>query len=362
MAERYFMTPSFWKDKRVLLTGHTGFKGTWAATLLAGCGAKVTGMALSPVTDPSLWLLVKDRVKIDGKIADLRDASTTTAICQSAQPQIVLHLAAQALVQKGYEDPIGTFSSNVMGCVNLLEAARSISAVKTVLVVTSDKVYSNSEDGRAFDERSALGDSDPYSASKAAVELVASSYAQSYFAPQGISLGTARAGNVIGGGDFSSHRLVPDLYRAARAGRTAELRYPNAHRPWQHVLDCLSGYLTYIEYLSSRKTEGPVALNFGPSPDTTMTVAQLADAIGRRFGKDQIWRQAVGEFPLEKRSLSLDSGLARKLLGWRPHLDLPETIDWTAQWYAGYLNGGDAFELMQAQISRFLGGKSRQQP
>ena len=347
------MTPSFWKNRRVLLTGHTGFKGAWAAAILADCGAQVTGMSLAPATNPNLWALIKNRLKIDDKIVDLRDASAAAAVCKSVRPEIVLHMAAQAQVRNGYQDPVGTFESNVMGSVNLLQALRAAPDLSTVLIVTSDKVYSNPEQGAAFIEKSELGGSDPYSASKAAVELVVRSYAESYFNLNGISLATARGGNVIGGGDFSSDRLVPDVYRAAIAGSSTELRYPNAHRPWQHVLDCLLGYFLYVEHLTTQKVKGPFALNFGPPPESIVTVAQLAEAIGRRLGNGKTWRQAAGEFPPESKALSLDATRASQILGWQPRLDLEETVAWTAQWYASFAKGADAFDLVHEQINRF---------
>jgi len=347
------LTPSFWKGHRVLLTGHTGFKGAWAAAMLAEWGADVTGAALAPETDPNLWLLIKDRVRIHEIEVDLRDAAATAAIFQSAQPQIVFHMAAQAQVRQSYADPTGTFASNIMGTVHLLEALRRVESVKTILVVTSDKVYANPEDGTLFSEKNALGGSDPYSASKAATEIATKSYAESFFVPRGIALATARGGNVIGGGDFSSDRLVPDLYRAAQAGAAVELRYPGAHRPWQHVLDCLAGYLTYLEHLSAQKTADPSALNFGPSSAEIFTVAQVADAVGQRLGNTHPWQQAQGSFPPEKQALRLTAELAGKTLGWRPRLDLATTIDWTADWYARFARHEDALALMQAQIDRF---------
>ncbi len=347
------MTPSFWKGRRVLITGHTGFKGAWAAAMLKKWGADVTGAALAPDTQPNLWHLIRDQVGITDITADLRDPGETAAILRSATPEIVLHMAAQAQVRTSYADPVETFSTNVMGTVNLLEAVRATGSVKAVLVVTSDKVYANPEDGVLFDEGSALGGSDPYSASKAAAEIVTRSYADSFYTPHGIALATARGGNVVGGGDFSSDRLVPDLYRASRSNSAVALRYPDAHRPWQHVLDCLSGYLTFLEHISAQGSPGPAALNFGPSSEDIFTVAQLADAIGKRLGNERPWERAEGDFPPEKQTLRLATDLARKSLGWKPRLDLPATIDWTADWYARFAKGESPFALMQGQISAF---------
>jgi CDP-glucose 4,6-dehydratase len=219
--------------------------------------------------------------------------------------------------------------------------------------VTSDKVYANAETGLAFAESAPLGGSDPYSASKGATEIVVRSYAESFFAPLGVPLASARGGNVIGGGDFSSDRLVPDLYRAARKAVPVELRYPAATRPWQHVLDCLAGYLAFAEYLANRGVADPPSLNFGPLTDESMSVAQVATAIGEGLGNGQAWKQASGTFPPEKQTLRINSALAAKTLEWRPRLYANETIAWTAQWYADFASGKDALELMRAQISRY---------
>ena len=347
------MTPNFWRGRRVLLTGHTGFKGAWSAAILAGLGAEVTAFSLTPQTNPNLWEMIEGRVAIASKIADLRDQSSVAAICSSVQPEIVLHMAAQAQVRESYRDPVGTFNSNIQGTVNLLEALRSTHELRAILTVTSDKVYANMETGLAFTEAAPLGGADPYSASKGAAEIVVRSYAESFFAPRRVPLATARGGNVIGGGDFSSDRLVPDLYRAARAGASVELRYPAATRPWQHVLDCLAGYLGYAEYLANRGVADPLALNFGPLTDEPMAVAQVAEAIGQKLGNEQLWRQAAGPFPPEKQVLRLDSSLAAKTLDWRPRLTASETIAWTAQWYADFAAGKDAFDLMRSQIERY---------
>jgi CDP-glucose 4,6-dehydratase len=353
VVEEPGMTPSFWRGRRILLTGHTGFKGAWASLMLADLGAEVTAFSLAPQTDPNLWQLIEGRIPVASEIADLRDAAAVAAICHSVQPELVLHMAAQAQVRDGYRDPVGTFNSNVIGSVNLLEGLRSAPGLKAILVVTSDKVYANSEDGSAFSEASPLGGADPYSASKGATEIAVRSYAESFFAPLGVRLATARGGNVVGGGDFSSDRLVPDLYRAARAGMAVELRYPSAIRPWQHVLDCLAGYLIYLEHLAERDAAEPNALNFGPISDQPMTVAQVAQAISQRLGSKHPWRQAAETFAPEKRDLRLDSSLAIKTLKWHPRLELAETIAWTAQWYADFAAGKDALELMRSQIARY---------
>jgi CDP-glucose 4,6-dehydratase len=347
------MTPAFWKGLRVLLTGHTGFKGAWAAAMLSDWGAEITGAALAPETDPNLWLLIRDRVRIREIEVDLRDGAATAALVRDTRPELVFHMAAQAQVRQSYDDPVGTFASNIMGTVNLLEASRTAPSVRTILVVTSDKVYANPEDGSLFSEKSALGGSDPYSASKAAAEIATKSYAESFFIPRGVAVATARGGNVVGGGDFSSDRLVPDLYRAARAGAPVTLRYPGAHRPWQHVLDCLSGYMTFLEHLSGQRVANPGALNFGPSSEDKFTVAQLAEALGRRLGNPHPWKQAEGSFPPEKQALRLSTAQARKTLGWQPRLDLDQTMAWTADWYGRFARDEDPLVLMREQIAHF---------
>lgn len=354
VGKEFAMTPSFWHGRRVLLTGNTGFKGAWASLMLADLGAKVTAFSLPPESNPNVWQMIKGQLPVAGEIIDLRDEAAVTTVCRSAQPEIVLHMAAQAQVREGYRNPIATFASNVMGSANLLEALRSVPGIRAILVVTSDKVYANSEEGAPFTEESSLGGSDPYSASKGAAELVVKSYAESFFSPRGIPLATARGGNVVGGGDFASDRLVPDIYRAARAGVPVELRYPTATRPWQHVLDCLVGYFTYLEHLFESGRADPPALNFGPNSDKAMTVAEVAEAIGEPLGNRLRWRQAIGSFSPEKQVLRIDSSLARKTIHWLPRLDDRLTIAWTAEWYGGFAGGKDALELMRSQVSRYF--------
>jgi CDP-glucose 4,6-dehydratase len=351
--ETAIMTADFWRGRRVLLTGHTGFKGAWACAMLAGLGADVTAFSLPPQTDPNLWQLIEGRIAITAKIADLRDRVAVAAMCAAVQPEIVLHMAAQAQVRVGFRDPVATFSSNVLGTINLLEALRATPGLRAILVVTSDKVYANAETGLAFAEAAPLGGSDPYSASKGATEIAVRSYAESFFAPLDIPLATARGGNVIGGGDFSSDRLVPDLYRAAQAGVSVELRYPAATRPWQHVLDCLAGYFSYAEHLANRGAADPPALNFGPLAEEPMAVAQVADAVGAKLRNARPWRQAAGPFPPEKQVLRLDSRLAASTLAWRPRLDTAETIAWTSQWYSDFAAGKDALDLVRSQIDQY---------
>jgi len=343
---------AFWKGRRVLLTGHTGFKGAWTAAMLVDLGATVTGTALAPDGDPNLWALFDGRLGMDSVIGDLRDLSSTIDVCRRARPHVVIHMAAQALVRRGYSVPVETFSSNLIGTVNLLEALRGEDSVETILVVTSDKVYDNKNDGVPFTEDSQLGGSDPYSASKAATEIIVQSYAESFFDARGVPVATARGGNVVGGGDFASERLLPDIFRAAQEGKAVVLRYPHARRPWQHVLDCISGYLRYIEHLHGQRRAAPLSLNFGPWDTADMTVADVADVVGRRLGNDIPWQKAATELSAEKQTLSLDCRLARQVLGWSPRLSIADALEWTAEWYAAFANGSDPLSLVRSQIDR----------
>ncbi len=358
---------SFWRGKRVLLTGHTGFKGTWAALWLTELGAKVHGLALAPETDPSLFDLANIAGSLTHHVADIRDAGAVARIVSEAQPEIVLHLAAQPLVRRSYREPTLTFETNVMGTAHLIDAVLASGtaedptnetakeALLAMLVITSDKVYANDEKGRAFVESDALGGHDPYSASKAAVEMLVHS-AQPRFAARGIALGTVRGGNVIGGGDYSEDRIVPDIVRAAQRGEPLVLRNPSATRPWQHVLDCLSGYFVLAEALASEPTT-PKALNIGPDPGEPITVAELAEAISPALGLKEAWKLApdADQQPREMVSLSLDPTLARTRLDIRDRLAGRAALEWTAEWYAGVMAGRPARVLCLEQITAYSG-------
>ena len=346
--------PEFWSTRRVLLTGNTGFKGAWMAAMLVELGADVTAVALQPEREPNLWKMFVDRVKVKENIGDLRDATHLAEVCRAAQPEIVLHLAAQVQVRRGYLDPTETYSTNIMGTVNLLEAVRPLQSLQAMVIVTSDKVYFNQSDARVFCETDRLGGSDPYSASKAAIELVVQSHIDCFYAPRQIPVATARAGNVVGGGDFSTDRLVPDLYRSASLKQPVVLRYPNAQRSWFHVLDAIAGYLQYAEFIHGSSVADPPSLNFGPLEDAALSVSEVADIVGARLGITTPWQQGdVGELA-EKMSLYLDCRLASKTLGWSPRLTMMDTMAWTADWYAEFVNGADPFELVSSQIRRYL--------
>jgi CDP-glucose 4,6-dehydratase len=346
------VSPAFWRGKRVLLTGHTGFKGAWAAIWLSRMGAQVTGLALPPDQQPSLFELAGVARGIDSRLVDLRDAPAVRRIVDSRPFDIVLHMAAQPIVRAAIEDPVATYATNVLGTAHLLQALRDQPALKAVLVVTTDKVYANAETGRAFAEDDALGGKDPYSASKAAAELVAASFAKSYFDRMGVPLATARGGNVIGGGDFSRDRLVADVVRAARAGETVVLRHPEATRPWQHVLDCLAGYFTYLQALAERP-DTPRALNFGPRPGgPEVTVGQLAGlgvaALGARP-----WRHDPDPNSLEAKALAIDATRAREVLGFESRLDAPAAVALTMDWYRRQAAGEAALDLCLEEIEGY---------
>ena len=344
--------PAFWRGRRVLVTGHTGFKGGWAALWLRELGSQVTGFALPPDTEPSLFAMLGAATG-ESILGDLRDRAVVADAVARAAPEIVLHMAAQPLVRRGYAEPVETFAANMMGTVHLLDALRHAKGLRAVLVVTSDKVYENDESGRPFTEADRLGGHDPYAASKAATEIATASFARSYFAPAGVRLATGRGGNVIGGGDFAADRLVPDIVRAALAGEPVRLRNPAATRPWQHVMDCLSGYLVYLEALAAGRPV-PAALNFGPPPGEVLRVAKIADAMAAALDIGGGWTEEPGG-PHEMRALSIDPGRAGMELGWRGRLTPWQAIRLTADWYAAWRRGDDMERVTHRQILDYTG-------
>ena len=349
------LDPAFWRGKRVLLTGHTGFKGSWAAIWLARLGADVTGLALAPDQTPSLFDLAGIEALTTSLIVDLRDAAAVETALAGRSFDLVLHMAAQPIVRTAIADPVATFASNVMGTVHLLQALRGQTGLRAVLAVTSDKVYANTEQGRAFAEADPLGGKDPYSASKAATEIVVASFAQSYFTPARVPLATARGGNVIGGGDFSRDRIVADIVRAARAGEPVVLRHPEATRPWQHVLDCLAGYLVYLQALA-RDPATPRAMNFGPRPGgEAVTVGALATLGVEALGA-QPWRHDPDPGSLEAGALAIDASLAQRVLVFESRLEAPAAVALTMDWYRRQAGGEDALVLCQGQIAAYEGG------
>ncbi|MEK6208826.1 MAG: CDP-glucose 4,6-dehydratase [Pseudomonadota bacterium] len=326
-----------YRNRRVLLTGHTGFKGSWLALWLNELGASTVGVALPPETTPNHWNLLK--LSINGHLQDIRDAVALAQLVNAVQPEIVFHLAAQPLVGRSYELPLDTWSTNVMGTANLLESCRQCPSVKAIVVVTTDKCYENQEQPKGYRETDRLGGRDPYSASKAAAELVAASYRQAFFHQSHIPLlATARAGNVIGGGDWSEDRLIPDLVRAMQAGQPLEVRSPNATRPWQHVLESLSGYLMLGQKLLEGKEEFATAWNFGSDQEGNRTVESVLNSLKSEWPMLS-WRQTARPQQHEATLLQLDSTKARQQLGWQPVWSLDEGLSATAQWYRAYQQG-----------------------
>lgn len=345
---------SFWAEQRVLLTGHTGFKGSWASLWLESLGTEVAGYALAPDQSPSLFDRLAPFQNASSTIADLADHASLRRLAESFRPTLLLHMAAQPLVRRSYSDPSATFATNVQGTVNVLEAVRDIAGLKAALVVTTDKVYRNNENGQPFGESDPLGGHDPYSASKAAAELVVATYRDSFFVKRGIALATARAGNVIGGGDWSEDRLVPDVWRALRDRVPITLRYPHATRPWQHVLESISGYFLYLQQLAGGEPSLPSALNFGPADATdSFSVADVVDLLHDDLTSASGWLQAEGEFPIEMTSLALDSSLAIRTLGWKPRLTTLQALEWTADWYRRYDGGEDPRALSLGQLDTY---------
>lgn len=339
----------------VLVTGHTGFKGSWLSLWLARLGARVHGVALEPPTDPSLFSIadVASVLASDAR-ADIRDPNTFDDVLQVAEPSIVFHLAAQPLVRQSYEDPLGTFATNVNGTLNLLDAVRRTPSVRAVVIVTTDKVYQNHEWDHPYREPDRLGGRDPYSASKAACEIAVSSMRTSFFGEDGhpALIATARAGNVVGGGDFARDRLVPDCLKAFAAQEPVTLRYPESVRPWQHVLEPLSGYLHLADHLlSADGRRFADAYNFGPDIAGDARVGAIAERLARFWGPAaSIQYRPSGENPHEAGVLRLDSTFARLNLGWAPHLSLDQALEWTIEWERARLAGADMRKVSEAQI------------
>ena len=342
----------WYRGQRVLLTGHTGFKGSWLTAWLRDAGAEVTGYALAPEDgSPSLFELAGLSDGIDSVIADIRDRGALDATVMRARPSIVFHLAAQSLVRRSYAEPVRTFDVNVTGTAQLLDAVRHQASVRAVVVVTSDKCYENREWARGYREDDALGGHDPYSNSKACTELVTAAFRNSFF-HEGVALASARAGNVIGGGDWALDRLVPDLVRAAAAGVPAKIRNPRATRPWQHVLEPLGAYLLLAEKLVDEGARYAEAWNFGPAAEDIVAVEEVLERVTARW-KAARWTQDPRSHPHEARLLALDCSKAAERLGWRPRRHLDEAVEWTVDWYQAWLEKRDLQRLSLEQIERF---------
>jgi len=336
-----------YSGRRVLITGHTGFKGSWLALWLHELGAKVTGVALSPESKPDHWDLL--RLPIDDHRVDIRDMDALRHVFEASRPEIVFHLAAQSLVRRSYRDPLETWGTNVMGTANVLEAARHQSSVSAILIVTTDKCYENLEWPWGYRENDRLGGHDPYSASKAGAELLAASYRYAFFQAESAPLlATARAGNVIGGGDWSEDRLIPDLIRALDKDQSLQIRSPLATRPWQHVLEPLSGYLALGQKLLGKDQRVAEAWNFGPEPEGNRTVTEVLNKLRDQWSSLS-WHITDEQHPHEARLLYLDSSKARKLLRWRPVWNLDTALLKTAQWYRAWHEAGEVITREQLE-------------
>ncbi len=349
---------SFWHGRRVFLTGHTGFKGSWLSLWLEQLGAEVCGLALDPPTDPSLFIEASVAQGMRSEIADIRDLERVRAILQDHRPEIVFHMAAQPLVRKSYEDPVGSYETNVMGTVNVLESVRGCNSVRAVVVITTDKCYENKEWIWPYRETDRLGGYDPYSNSKACAELVVSAYRNSFFNPadysrHGIAVASVRAGNVIGGGDWAEDRLVPDIMRAFMEKRAVRIRNPYAIRPWQHVLEPLRGYLAVAESLCKKGTAYGEAWNFGPDQSDAQPVEWIVRELAETWGTGARWNLEEGVQPHEAQTLKLDCSKAVARLGWRPQLRLKQALAMTSSWYQARVQGQDMHAFTKSQITDY---------
>ncbi|MDB5799549.1 MAG: CDP-glucose 4,6-dehydratase [Rhodocyclales bacterium] len=349
------MNTAFWHGRRVFLTGHTGFKGSWLSLWLQQMGAELTGYALDAPTQPSLFALANVAQGMRSVIGDVRDAATLEAAMRDAKPEIVIHMAAQPLVRYSYANPVETYATNVMGVVNLFEAVRKIDSVRAVLNVTTDKCYENREWLWGYRENEALGGHDPYSSSKACAELVTAAYRSSFFGPSGqaVAVATARAGNVIGGGDWAVDRLIPDMMRAVAAARPVRIRSPHAIRPWQHVLEPLSGYLSLCEKLVLQDTAFSSSWNFGPADEDARSVEWIVERLIQSWGQDASWELEGSPQPHEANVLKLDCAKAHSLLGWKPKWGLGTAIDRIVQWHKAEQAGEDMRHLTVEQINDY---------
>lgn len=352
------MNPSFWQGTRVFLTGHTGFKGSWLSLWLQSLGAELTGYALAPPTNPSLFEVAEVGQGMRSIIADIRDLPSLQKAMREAKPEIVIHMAAQPLVRYSYQEPVETYAINVMGTVHLLEAVRQTDTVRALVNVTSDKCYENKEWLWGYRENEPMGGHDPYSNSKGCAELVTAAYRNSYFNParhseHGVAIATGRAGNVIGGGDWAQDRLIPDVLRGIEAGHPVNIRNPHAIRPWQHVLEPLNGYLTLSEKLY---TEGPAyaeGWNFGPPDTDARPVQWIVDQLTAQWGEGASWQLDANAHPHEAHYLKLDCSKARAKLGWCPRWRLSDTLDSIVAWHKALLARADMNAYTLSQIAGY---------
>lgn len=344
-------SPAFWAGRRVFLTGHTGFKGSWLTLWLQRLGARVTGLSLA--AEPgSLGAALGIECLLPSIRADIRNAAIVQDALAEAAPEVVFHLAAQALVRRSYDDPLETLQTNVLGTAHLLDAVRFAPSVRAAVVVTTDKCYENREWPWPYRETDALGGYDPYSASKAGAELITAAWRRSFLAQQGVGVATVRAGNVVGGGDWSADRLIPDCIRAFVGDQAVRIRNPTATRPWQHVLDPLCGYLVLAERLLDG-ADAAQAWNFGPSMDDVRPVTEVVRLLADSWGSGAAWTVDAGDHPHEAGLLAVDASMARSRLGWRPYLPLQATLDHTVRWYKRQLAGENPHSLILADIERY---------
>lgn len=353
------MNPAFWESKRVLLTGHTGFKGSWLSLWLQSMGAEIAGYAFAPPTAPSLFEVAEVGKAMTSITGDIRDMDHLGAVFTEHKPEIVIHMAAQPLVRYSYVEPVETYSTNVMGTVNLLEAVRSTDSVRVVVNVTSDKCYENREWVWGYRENEAMGGYDPYSSSKGCAELVTAAYRNSYFHPEkykqhGVAIASGRAGNVIGGGDWAEDRLIPDIMRAIIEEKPVSIRNPHAIRPWQHVLEPLGGYLLLAQKLFE---EGPVygeGWNFGPHDEDAKSVQWIVEKLTKSWGEGASWKLDGGDHPHEAHYLKLDCSKAKARLDWQPRWHLGEALGSIIEWYRAYSGGKDMQTLSLHQIQQYM--------
>ena len=348
------MNPGFWKGKKIFITGHTGFKGSWLCNWLKLLGSEITGYSLAPPTNPNLFELTHADQGINHIISDIRDFDRLQQELEESKPEIIIHLAAQALVRHSYENPMETWSTNLMGTANLLEVARQCDSVKTILVITTDKCYLNKESIWGYRETDALGGHDPYSASKACAEFISASYSQSYFSNHGVSLATARAGNVIGGGDWGKDRLIVDIINSVNNNTLIDLRYPQAVRPWQYVLDPLRGYLTLLEAMWENPEPFSEAWNFGPDSGGEMTVLEITQSLYQLWDKEYRFNNTPeNSHPHETTQLRLDATKAKRYLNWNTRYSVPRTLESIHKWYSAWQKGMDMQSVTLDQIMEF---------
>lgn len=352
--ENLALSPAFWKSRRVLVTGHTGFKGGWLSIWLQRLGAEITGYALAPLTEPNFFATANVGDSLRSETGDVRDLERLSQVVNDVRPEIIIHMAAQSLVRPSYADPVETYSSNVMGTVNILEAARCCDSVAAIVNVTTDKCYENLERLEGYREDEPLGGHDPYSSSKGCAELVTSSYRRSFAVP----VASARAGNVIGGGDWAEDRLIPDIMRAFMCGKSATIRNPASTRPWQHVLEPLHGYLVLAERLYEDPAGFAEAWNFGPDEDDAKPVGWLADRLTELWANNASWSGEADESSLHEAGfLRLNCDKAKQRLLWKPRMTLEDALQWSVDWYRTFQAGGDVRAFTESQIADFETGR-----